>query len=548
MSRWSVQGRLTASSGLIFLVCLIAAALVGRHSAAQWPDFVAAVALAGAGTGVILLLMLPDLRRLNDLVTAAERLAVNDVDVAIGWARDTAAGDSAAELGKRVEQLGKRVLDSFREAFSLNEDRLENAGRMRVPTLQCGEVALNNNDSVVDNLTSPGEAVTLFVLRGTDLVRIATTLKKPDGARAVGTLLDSSSPAYAALIADRTFSGNARLFGREYATRYMPIHGRSGNLLGALFVGLESAQQDAGSHRNQIGHLGSLLNRIAAEMGGFVKTLAGSGEDVVESSTALSDNIRNMVESSHKRSEFTQSISTAIEEMTVTIDHVAESAHETQSIANRSRELADSGVASVNDAASEISDIADCVHQISERITALGERSGDISGIIDVIRKISDQTNVLALNAAVEAARAGEHGRGFAVVAGEVRSLAAQTGKATAEIAQVIEEIRQQIDAATERMEIGKRHVEKGVQLATTAKDSLADIKRGSDETLGRVHEITAATDQQAQTSKEIASNFDAMAQDAQDSTRSLEEISHAVANIEQMSAKLHSLVHRFNY
>ncbi|OXI81689.1 methyl-accepting chemotaxis protein [Burkholderia sp. AU33423] len=124
--------------------------------------------------------------------------------------------------------------------FSLDPARTVDIGGVAAPTLLAGGQPLDLDYSIPDQfLKKSGAIATIFARDGDDFVRITTSLKKQDGARAVGTKLDRAGPAYAPLVAGRSYTGLAKLFGRSYITQYKPVTDAAGRVIGALFVGLD---------------------------------------------------------------------------------------------------------------------------------------------------------------------------------------------------------------------------------------------------------------------------------------------------------------------
>lgn len=145
----------------------------------------------------------------------------------------------SAASRREVERLNKLFTASFSEGFSL-------AGSPDNPLLRSGKNTLNDRPEDVDRFTQEAGAVaTLFVKRGDDFLRVATSLKKPSGERAIGTVLDRQHPAYAKLIAGGEFVGRARLFEKDYLTSYAPIKSSDGSVIGATFVGIDISSEIA---------------------------------------------------------------------------------------------------------------------------------------------------------------------------------------------------------------------------------------------------------------------------------------------------------------
>jgi len=169
--------------------------------------------------------------------------------------------------------------------------------------------------------------------------------------------------------------------------------------------------------------------------------------------------------------------------------HAADAASASQAyhISLNTQDIAEKGAEVIQQSASGMRDIAADIDGSSHLIAKLGERSEQITAIVNTIRAIADQTNLLALNAAIEAARAGEQGRGFAVVADEVRQLAARTSGSTSEISSMIAMIQNETRQAITSMDGTRDRAALGVDLANRAGAVIVQIREGTSEAVQAV-------------------------------------------------------------
>ena len=128
--------------------------------------------------------------------------------------------------------------------FALDPTQTVDINGKATPTFKVGDHVLNLDFSIPDQfLARSGAIATVFARSGDDFVRVTTSLKKQDGSRAIGTLLDRKGPAYEPILGGRSFAGLAQLFGKQYITEYRPITDAGGKVIGALFVGVDVDKQ-----------------------------------------------------------------------------------------------------------------------------------------------------------------------------------------------------------------------------------------------------------------------------------------------------------------
>jgi len=143
-------------------------------------------------------------------------------------------------LSEEVESYTRLFTSFLPQPVTIDQSQRREINGISVPLLKGGDSDLHENNATVDDfLTRTGAIATLFVRSGDDFVRVATSLRKENGDRAIGTKLDKASPAFAPVLKGEVYRGLALLFGKRYITQYQPVKDTQGNTIAILFVGVD---------------------------------------------------------------------------------------------------------------------------------------------------------------------------------------------------------------------------------------------------------------------------------------------------------------------
>ncbi|KIE22679.1 chemotaxis protein [Vibrio sinaloensis] len=295
------------------------------------------------------------------------------------------------------------------------------------------------------------------------------------------------------------------------------------------------------------------IGQLSEGFNGFIEKIHESMKEVASTSGALqsaADGVSSKAHTTHNNSQMqrdqTIQVVTAINQMGATISEIASNAATAAETASQASDNTQVGQDVVNKAKDAISRLASDIESTGQVVEQLASTTQDIGSILDVIRDISEQTNLLALNAAIEAARAGEQGRGFAVVADEVRNLASRTADSTEEIQKMINQLQSDAKDAVTAMEAGKAVTGEGVSSSDEAVEVLISISERIHDISDRNTQVATATEEQSTVVHTINQNIEEINAINEVTTGTAEELAAASAELKDLSMRLDRMVGSF--
>ncbi len=296
----------------------------------------------------------------------------------------------------------------------------------------------------------------------------------------------------------------------------------------------------------EIGTVADFFNSIVESLRGIVTQVKTSANQVNKAIGENEGEIRLLTEEALKQANEINHTLDTVDNMTVSIKSVAQTAREAAVVASNAAASAEQSEQAMDKTVQSIMYLRETVGDTAKKVKRLGESTQQITRVVSLINQIAMQTNLLAINAGIEAGRAGEEGQGFAIVAEEVGELASRSASATQEIEQIVDNIQRETNELVQAIEEGTTQVVKGTHIVEDAKKSLNQILEVSRYVDSLVQSISLATTSQVETSQTVSNLMKDIAKVSQRTSESSRKVSQSLRQTVDISQELKQTVETF--
>ncbi|WP_350634433.1 methyl-accepting chemotaxis protein [Pseudoalteromonas sp. GW168-MNA-CIBAN-0100] len=285
----------------------------------------------------------------------------------------------------------------------------------------------------------------------------------------------------------------------------------------------------------------------------FIEKIQHSIEQVKESTEQLDTAIESLVSQTHSslsmyddQSKRTDSVAAAINQFSATSMDISNNAESASQLAKNADEHSTQNQEALSHSVTTIHQLSANMEKAQQTINSLNTHTASIGQVLEVIKGVSEQTNLLALNAAIEAARAGEAGRGFAVVADEVRQLAHRTQQSTQEIEDTVSQLQKGSNLAVELMKTSLQDSEKSVQQADAVGNLMSHVIQAIKQINDANHSVASATDEQNQVVKLLDTDIQTISALSIQGKANLNDTLNECTKLKQQFSALENMVQKF--